>query len=127
MDAESSRGWSHWFLGSRNFPSLDWGIPISRRHVVRHQGRQGASLVATMVKNLPTMWETQVQSLGREDPLEEGMATCSSILSWRIHGQRRALHGVTMSQTQLSNTHTHTHTQGRQGEGMESSKIHTSF
>ena len=40
-----------------------------------------------MVKNLPAMQETQemwVQSLGREDPLEEGMATYSSILAWRI-------------------------------------------
>jgi len=37
-----------------------------------------------MVKNLPATWETQVRSLGREDPLEEGMATHSSILAWRI-------------------------------------------
>ena len=37
-----------------------------------------------MVKNLPAMWETWVQSLGWEDPLEEGMATHSSILAWRI-------------------------------------------
>ena len=37
-----------------------------------------------MVKNLPAVQETQVQSLGREDPLEEGMATHSSILAWRI-------------------------------------------
>ena len=36
------------------------------------------------VKNLPTMQETWVQSLGRVDPLEKGMATCSSILAWRI-------------------------------------------
>ena len=43
-----------------------------------------ASLVAQMVKNLPAMQETQVQSLGREDPLENGMATHSSILVWRI-------------------------------------------
>ena len=43
-----------------------------------------ASLVTQMVKNLPAMPETQVQSLGREDPLEEEMATCSSILAWRI-------------------------------------------
>ena len=39
-----------------------------------------ASLVAQMVKNLPAMQET----LGQEDPLEKGMATCSSILGWRI-------------------------------------------
>ena len=37
-----------------------------------------------MVKNQPAMWETQVRSLGQEDPLEEGMATHSSLLSWRI-------------------------------------------
>ena len=43
-----------------------------------------ASLVAQMVKNLPAMWDTQVQSLGQEDPLEEGMATNSRVLAWRI-------------------------------------------
>ena len=37
-----------------------------------------------MVKNLLAMWETQVQSLDQEDPLEKGMATHSSILAWRI-------------------------------------------
>ena len=37
-----------------------------------------------MVKNLPAMWETWVQYLGWEDPLEEGMATRCSILAWRI-------------------------------------------
>ena len=37
-----------------------------------------------MVKNLPAMQETRVQSLGEEDPLEKGMATYSSILAWRI-------------------------------------------
>ena len=42
--------------------------------------------MAQMVKNLPAMWETWVQSLGWEDPLEEGMATHSSILGWRIPG-----------------------------------------
>ena len=44
----------------------------------------GASLVAQLVKNLPAMWETWVQSLGWEDPLEKGKATHSSILAWRI-------------------------------------------
>ena len=43
----------------------------------------GASLVAQMVKNLPAMQETWVQSLGQDDPLEKGMATHSSILTWR--------------------------------------------
>ena len=37
-----------------------------------------------MVKNLPVIQETQVQSLGREDPLDKGMATHSSILAWRM-------------------------------------------
>ena len=43
-----------------------------------------ASLVAQTVKNLPAMQETQVQSLGWEDPPEKGMVTHSSILTWRI-------------------------------------------
>ena len=43
-----------------------------------------ASLVAQLVKNPPAMWETRVQSLGWEDPLEKGKATHSSILAWRI-------------------------------------------
>ena len=42
------------------------------------------SLVVQMVKNLPVVWETWVQSLRWEDPLEEGIATHSSILAWRI-------------------------------------------
>ena len=42
------------------------------------------SLVAQLVKNLPTMQETQVRSLGTEDPLEKEMATLFSILAWRI-------------------------------------------
>ena len=40
--------------------------------------------MAQAVENLPAMWQTQVQSLGQEDPLEKGMATQSSILAWRI-------------------------------------------
>ena len=43
-----------------------------------------ASLVAQLVKNPPTMWETWVRSLSWEDPLEKGTATHSSILAWRI-------------------------------------------
>ena len=44
----------------------------------------GASLVAQTVKRLPAVWETWVQSLGWEDPLENGKADHSSILAWRI-------------------------------------------
>ena len=43
----------------------------------------GVSLMVQMIKNLPAMQETCVQSLGWEDPLEKGMATHSSILAWR--------------------------------------------
>ena len=61
-----------------------------------------ASLVAQMVKNLPAMQETWVQSLGWEDPLEEGKATHSSILPRRISMDRGAwratVHGVTTEQ-----------------------------
>ena len=65
-----------------------------------------ASLLAQTVKNLPVMQDTWVQSLGWEDPLEEGMAIQSRILAWRIPMDRRdwqaTVHGVTRSQTQLS-------------------------
>ena len=65
-----------------------------------------ASLMAQMVKNLPTMQETLVQSLGQEDPLEEGVVTHSSILAWRIpmdRGARQAtVHWVAKSWTRLS-------------------------
>ena len=44
----------------------------------------GASLVAQMVKSLPAVWETQVRSLGQEDPQEKEMATHSSTLAWEI-------------------------------------------
>ena len=51
---------------------------------VRRAFSKVSSLVAQMVKNLPAVQETQVQYLGWEDPLQKGMATRSSILSWRI-------------------------------------------
>ena len=50
-----------------------------------------ASLVAQMVKRLPAMQETQVQSLGQEDPLEKEMATHSSTLAWKIPWTERLL------------------------------------
>ena len=54
-----------------------------------------------MVKNLSTMQDTPVQSLGGKDPLEEGMATHSSILAWRIlcTEEPGAVHRVAKSQT----------------------------
>ena len=65
-----------------------------------------AILVTQAVKNPPATWETWVRSLGWEDPLEEGMATHSSIHAWRIPMDRgtwwATVHGVAKSQTQLS-------------------------
>ena len=58
----------------------------------------GASLVAQQVKNPPAMQETQVQSLGWEDPLEDGMATHSSICARRILMDKE-IHGVAKSRT----------------------------
>ena len=64
-----------------------------------------------IVKNPPAMWETWVGSLGWEDPLEEGMATHSSILAWRISMDRGTwwvtVHRVAKSQTQLKRLSTH--------------------
>ena len=66
---------------------------------------------ASQVKNLPTQepWETPMQSLGWEDPLEEEMATLSSILAMDRGAWRAIVHGVTKSQTRLSDgARTHT-------------------
>ena len=56
---------------------------------------------AQMVKTLPAMWETGLQSLGQEDPLEKGMVTHSSILAWRISwiekSGRLCVHRITES------------------------------
>ena len=64
-------------------------------------GTEQTSLVDQMVKNLPAMQETWVQSLGWEDPLEEDMTTHSSIFAWRIPQDKgawqAAVHGVAKS------------------------------
>ena len=71
-----------------------------------HPAFMWASLVALIVKNLPAMLETWVRSLGREGPLEKGVATHSSILAWRIPWtgepwqaavQGAAVHGIAES------------------------------
>ena len=56
-------------------------VVVSEVHILSKFIRSGASLEPQMVKNLPAIQETQVQSLGQEDPLEKGMATHSSILA----------------------------------------------
>ena len=61
--------------------------------------------MAQMVKNLPVMQEMQARSLGWEDPMEKGMATCFTIFAWRIPWTEKPCGlqsvGVTKSQTQL--------------------------
>ena len=83
--------------GSRSSPGEGTDYPLQY---------SWASLVVQMVKNQPAMWETWVRSLGWEDPLEEGMATNSSVLAWRIPMDRgawqAAVHDVAKSWTQLS-------------------------
>ena len=65
--------------------SLSLYLPLWRRDHKRTQ-KEGpfATLIAQLVKNLPAMQETQVQSLGGEDPLVKEMATHSSTLAWKI-------------------------------------------
>ena len=73
------------------YSSFKFLLPLPLPHgywwllsLLRAYGIHWASLLAQMVKNLPAVQETGVRSLGREDPLEKGMATHSSILAWRI-------------------------------------------
>ena len=58
---------------------------------------------------LPAMWETWVRSLGREDPLEKGMATHSTLLAWRIPWTEEP-GGFKESDTTEQLTHAHVHT-----------------
>ena len=80
----------------------------SRNSCLLLRRRAMTSLVAQTVKRLPPMQETQIQSLGWEDPLEKEMVTHSSILAWKIPwmeepGRLHTVHGVTKSQTWLNN------------------------
>ena len=63
------------FLGQKKFNGEGIGYPLHY---------SWASLVVLLIKNPPAMWETWVQFLGWEDPLEKRKATHSSILAWRI-------------------------------------------
>ena len=79
---------------SLNSPSLQAFVSYQSLPSLKHSNYTGAltlsSLVAQLVKNLPVMREAWVQSLGWKDPLEEGMATHSGILAWRIPMDRGA-------------------------------------
>ena len=83
-------------------------------HLYLRMGRR-ASVMAQMVKNLPAMRETRVQSLGQEDPLEKGMGTHSRIFAWRIPwteepGGLQSMESQRVGCDWTTNTHTHTHT-----------------
>ena len=78
-------------LQADSLPSEPLGKPfwfeqnyLFRYHKKKSLLQKDTSLVAQMVKHLPTMWETQVQSLGQEDILKTEMETHSSILAWKI-------------------------------------------
>ena len=81
------------FLGLETHPFTPYiylyvAFCVFLRSLLLFQGHKSlylaSTLVAQLVKNLPAMLETWVQSLGWEDPLEKGKATHSSILAWRI-------------------------------------------
>ena len=82
-------------------------------HTHSHTHTHKTSLMVQMVKTLPAMQETQVQSLGGEDLLEKEMATHSSILAWEIPWTKEpgGLQSMGLQRTteQLIHTHTHTH------------------
>ena len=70
--------------GSRRVITPLWLFWLWRSFLYRSSVNSGTSLVAQMVKRLPTMRETWVRSLGQEDALEKGMAAHSSTLAWKI-------------------------------------------
>ena len=72
----------HLDLISIFFWNLTWGLKNLKNKGTSYI--EWASLVVQTVKNLPAIQETQVWSLGQEDPLEKGIATHSSILAWRV-------------------------------------------
>ena len=84
--------------------AMPWSLPHPAPTPLLLQREQKTSLVAQTVKRLSTMWETRVQSLGWEDPLEKEMAIHSSTLAWKIPWREEPgrLRGVTKSQTRLS-------------------------
>ena len=108
---EPSRKSNIWVSGLKDKEKLSM---LALRHFCKSTV-WGTSLVAQMVKNLPAVQETQVWSLGQEDPLEWGMATHSSIVAWRIlwmeePGRLQSTGSQRVGHDWITNTHTHTHT-----------------
>ena len=84
-------------------------VPLSKRNTHTHTQ---ASLMVEMVKNLPAMWVTWVQSLSWENPLEKGMVTHCNIIHGILHGQRSLVGYSPWGCKELNRTeqliHTHT-------------------
>ena len=123
---------------SRNHHYARWLSLLCSNSCPQFGASTRASLVAQTVKNLSAMQETQVWSLGWEDPLQTGIATHSSILAWRIPwteepgwpqcmGSQRVRHNWVTISLSLSHTHTHTHTmsEGQQVIWADSLSGHT--
>ena len=100
-------------LGSGRSPGEGIGYPLQY---------SWASLVAQTVKGSPAVRETWVPSLGWEDPLEEGMATHSSILAWGIHGQRSPWSSKELDTTERLST-----AQDTKGQARMHTRTHTSY
>ena len=102
-DCDAGKDWKREEKGTTEDEMVEWYHWLS-----------GASLVTPMVKRLPAMQETQVCFLDQEDPLEKGMATHSSALSWRISMDRGAWqatgHRVAKNQTWLKLLSMHVYT-----------------
>ena len=73
-----------WTMTFPHHPALTISLSLSMNLSIPGTSCNWASLVAQRVKHLPAMWETRVQSLGGEDPLEKEMETYSSTLAWKI-------------------------------------------
>ena len=98
---------------------LKWRNSLGNVFIINIYGGRGTSMVAHMVKNLPAMQKTWVQSLGQEDPLEKGMATHSSILAWRILWTQEpdGLQSMGSKESDMVKwvTLSHFHSRGREG------------
>ena len=91
-----------WSYSASSFLTIDWRWWFLFIYF-EYSSNGRASLVVQVVKNLPSVKETWVQSLGWEDLLEKGMASHSSILAWRIPWtkEQATVYGVAKSQTWL--------------------------
>ena len=79
-----SRGLQHTWLHYPSPSPVVGSNSCSLNQLHTYLDNKQASLVAQMIKNLPAMQETQIWSMGQEDPLKKGMAIHSSVLAWRI-------------------------------------------